>query len=188
MKEELFNAIKDNLKNPKFYVVILILIFVLLLLFPYIDANFFYYDRVEKRVNILREVSEISQDQLENNPILEGEYQSILQEIGKQRDGSIGNIFILSSTPEVRRYKFISGAIPLAVLAILCIFIPMDRISQRIIGFIAFGVLGAIMGYVSQFIPTIIRPSYNYILVPLLQFILLGILLASSKNKDNTSE
>lgn len=41
MKEKIFDLIKENLKNPKLYLGLFIVIIVILLLFPYIDANFF---------------------------------------------------------------------------------------------------------------------------------------------------
>lgn len=48
MVEKIFDAIKSNLKNPKLYIGILVLLLCGLLLFPYIDANVFYYQRVKK--------------------------------------------------------------------------------------------------------------------------------------------
>ena len=56
MVEKVFDIIKDNLKNPKLYIALLTIIVVILLLFPYIDANFFYYNRVEKRIDIQKAV------------------------------------------------------------------------------------------------------------------------------------
>ena len=86
MIEKVFDIVKDNLKNPKFYFIILIGMVMILLLFPYIDANFFYYNRVEKRIAILNDVAGIEKEKLLDNDILKAEYESILAEISKQKD------------------------------------------------------------------------------------------------------
>ena len=53
VKEKVFELLKTNLKNPKLYVGLFIILIVAVLLFPYIDANWLYYGRVEKRIEIL---------------------------------------------------------------------------------------------------------------------------------------
>ena len=53
LKEKIFELFKQNIKNPNLYVTLFIIIMIVLILFPYIDANYFYYSRVEKRINIL---------------------------------------------------------------------------------------------------------------------------------------
>lgn len=98
MSEKIFDFLKDNFRNPKLYIVLLASVFLFLLVFPYIDANIFYYSRVEKRISILQEISEIDQEALKNSPVLAEEYESILFEISKQKDGSIGSIFISKTT------------------------------------------------------------------------------------------
>ena len=132
MVEKLFDIFMKNLKNPKLYISVLILVVVFLLLFPYIDANFLYYNRVEKRISILKEIMELDKDKLKESPELEAEYQSILEEVSKQRDGSLGIVF----------------------------------------------------GGIAARVPTIINPICNYILMPLLQLILIGILATSGKNNS----
>ena len=74
MKEKIFELFKTNLKNPKLYIGLFIILVMVLLLFPYIDANYFYYSRVEKRINILDKVTEIDKDEVQNNTILKEEY------------------------------------------------------------------------------------------------------------------
>ena len=70
MQEKIFELIKTNLKNPKLYIGLFIILVIVLPLFPYIDANYFYYSRVEKRINILDKVTKIDKDEIENNNIL----------------------------------------------------------------------------------------------------------------------
>lgn len=187
MAEKIFDLIRGNLKNPRFYMLLLVVIFVILLLFPYIDANFFYYDRVEKRVNILKEISEIDQEKLKENPVLESEYESILSEISKQKEGSIGSMFITNSTKEVRTIKFVTGAMVSWFVAIICLFAKFEKFLYRLFGILLFVALGAGIGYIAQLIPTIIQPMCNYIFVPIFEMILLGLLLTNSNAKKSTS-
>lgn len=182
MSEKIFDFLKDNFRNPKLYIVLLASVFLFLLLFPYIDANIFYYSRVEKRISILQEISEIDQEALKNSPVLAEEYESILFEISKQKDGSIGSIFISKTTKEIQQYKFISGGFLSWLLALICLFMKIEKASNKIIGIFFFLILGCGLGYIAQLFPIIIQPVCNYIGVPLLQFILLGI-LAMSMNK-----
>ena len=167
----------------KFYIFLLGLLIVVLLLFPYVDANFFYYDRVEKRVSILKEIAEIDQEKLSGNAVLQGEYESILMEIDKQKDGSFGSIFITDSSKEVKNGKFFTGASVLWLIAIVCFFIKFDPRWHMILGFMLFFVLGTLMGYISELIPTIIKPTINYVLMPSLQILLLGFAISSSSTK-----
>lgn len=182
MVEKVFDIIKDNLKNPKLYIALLTIIVVILLLFPYIDANFFYYNRVEKRIDILKTVSDIETEKIENNPILKAEYENILEEISKQKEGSLGSVFITNNTSKVSRYKFLTGAILSWLVGVLCLFIKIDKVSQRIVGILFFAILGCILGYISTLIPTIIDPKCNYILMPILQLVLFGVLVTNNKN------
>lgn len=91
MFEKIFDLIKNNFKNPKLYVFLLVVLLTVLVLFPYIDANFFYYNRVNDRIDILTKVSEINVEQIQENEILYKEYNSIaniyLKNISSKRDG-----------------------------------------------------------------------------------------------------
>lgn len=43
--ELIVSWIQKNLKNPKLYAALAVLIIVIAIVFPYIDANFFFYNR-----------------------------------------------------------------------------------------------------------------------------------------------
>ena len=83
MWEKIIDEIKNNLRNPNLYIVLIIVIMVFLLLFPYIDANIFYYNRVNSRIEILNKMSEIDVEKIQNNEIFMKEYDSLLDEIEK---------------------------------------------------------------------------------------------------------
>ena len=183
MKDKVFDLLKTNLKNPKLYVGLFIILIVGVLLFPYIDANWFYYGRVKNRIEILDQISKLDKEIIDDNPILTDEYNSILQEINKQKDGSIGNIFITKNSKEVKRNKFIWGGFLCWILSIICLFIKLEKFWYKILGFSFFGLLGAGLGYVSMILPTIISPICNYIIMPSLQGILFGMFITSSNKK-----
>ncbi len=109
MWERIIDEIKNNLRNPNLYIVLIIVIMVFLLLFPYIDANIFYYNRVNSRIEILNKMSEIDVEKIQNNEIFMKEYNSILDEIEKQTEGNMGNIFMHENDEKVNTIKFISG-------------------------------------------------------------------------------
>lgn len=46
--ELIVSWIQQNFKNPKLYAIFAAVIVVIALVFPYIDANFFFYNRIEK--------------------------------------------------------------------------------------------------------------------------------------------
>ena len=153
------------------------------MLFPYIDAKFLYYNRVEKRIEILNQISQLDQESFENNPVLKNEYDSILNEISKQKDGSIGSIFKTNVSSTEKQWKFITGAAISWVFAFVCFFVKFEKVSYRIVGIFLCILLGVILGIVSSLIPTIITPIINYIFSPILQIILVGLLTANSNKK-----
>lgn len=188
MGDKIFEFIKDNLKNPKLYAFLVIFIIVFLLLFPYIDANFFYYSRVEKRIEILSKVSELNSEQIASDPILESEYDNILNEISKQKDGSLGSIFKTNSSPQETAWKFILGGALSWFAAIICLFMKNQRWKNRIITFLCMAMIGVLLGWFFSMLPTIIDPMVNYVIAPILQIVLIGLIATSgSKKKSKNS-
>lgn len=183
MSEKIFELLKDNMKNPKLYLFVFIVILVILILFPYIDANYFYYNRIEKRIDILDKVTKIDEEKVLNNKILNEEYNSILSEIEEQRDGSLSTVFITDNTYEISRNKFISGGLIFWLISIVCFFVKMEKPWYKFLGFIFFVLLGGIFGYISILIPTVINPTCNYIFVPVLQCAFLGITITMGNKK-----
>ena len=60
--ELIVSWIQRNLKNPKLYAVLAVLLIIIAIAFPYIDANFLSYNRIEKRVSILQSLSAIDME------------------------------------------------------------------------------------------------------------------------------
>lgn len=186
MLEKIFDLIKSNFKNPKLYIFLLVVLLTVLVLFPYIDANFFYYNRVNDRIDILTKVSEINVEQIRENEILYKEYNSILAEIEKQSAGSVGSVFIKEADNTVNLIKFISGGSLVWFIALLCLFIKgFKNWGHRILGFVFFTGLGCVFGLAAKAIPTIAKPMVNYIGFPVLLIIVIALLATGGKNKKN---
>lgn len=188
MLEKIFDVVKTNLKNPKLYVAILILILAILLLFPYIDANLFYYKRVSARVEILTKVSMIDMDKINGNTILTSEYNNILEEIEKQSNGSLGRVFIKETDKTVNLIKFITGGVLFWLFAISCFFIKgFKGFGLRVLGFVLLVGLGYLFGCISKAIPTVLYPEINYWGFPIILFVLAG-LLVTKGNRGKKKE
>lgn len=185
MFEKVFDLIKNNFKNPKLYIFLLVALLTVLVLFPYIDANFFYYSRVNNRIDVLTKVSEINVEELQHNEILLKEYNSILAEIEKQPSGSVGSVFVKESNNTVNLIKFITGGSLIWIIAILCFFIKgFKNFGYRILGFVLIAWGGCILGIVAKAIPTIVNPMVNYIGFPVLLIIVVALLATGGKTKN----
>lgn len=184
MQQQIFNLVRENLKNPKLYVGLFAILIVGMLLFPYIDANYFYYNRVEKRIDILDKVTNIDQNKINKSHTLTQEYESILTEVSKQKAGSLGSVFMTNNSDEVKVKKFLTGAILSWLVGILCVFIKMEKKWYKLLGFIFFAIIGCLIGYIGMILPTVISPTCNYVVFPILQCLVFGILITSgNKNK-----
>ena len=159
--ELIVSWIQQNFKNPKLYAIFAAVIVVIALVFPYIDANFFFYNRIEKRVNILHSLSEIE----------------------KQRELSISNVISMEqTTSNIPLFKFLSGG-ALAWIITLCVpFMNTFKDKKtKVITFFSLALIGGILGGVAYIIPTIFNPWVNYIACPVLQLIILITLAMKSK-------
>lgn len=186
MFEKLFDEVKQNLRNPKLYILVLIILLLFLLLFPYIDANVFYYNRVNCRIDILNQMTQLDMEKIQENEILEQEYYRILEEVSKQTEGSLGSVFIKETDEAVNMIKFISGGSLFWIVAIACFFIKdIKNWGNRLFGFAFIGGLGWIFGFIAKSIPTIINPILNYLGFPLLLLIIVALLVTSGSKQKN---
>lgn len=169
--ELIVSWIQKNLKNPKLYVVFAVLLIVTAIVFPYIDANFFFYNRIEKRVSILQSLSEIDMEKVSQYPALQEEYDAIISEIEKQRELSISSV---QTTNNVPLFKFLSGG---ALAWIIALCVPLMNTFKdnktKVLAFLLLVLFGGILGGVGYIIPTLFNPWINYIGYPVLQLIAL---------------
>lgn len=181
--ELVISWIRKKLKNPKFYAVIAALVIVVFLIFPYIDANFFFYNRIEKRIDILQGLSEIDIDRISQSSALQEEYDAILSEIGEQREWSVSGAISTDENPSIMLLKFLTGGVLAWIVALFVPFMGTFKDKKtKILAFIIVALIGGFFGWIGSIIPTIINPWINYIGYPFLQLIALIALTIKPKN------
>ncbi len=183
--ELIISGIQKNLKNPRLYAALAGLIVIIVLIFPYIDANFFFYSRIEKRINIMQNLSEINMEKVASSAALQEEYNAILLDIEKQRERSVSGItFSKDQSDSVPLLKFLSGGL-LAWIITLCVpFMNTFKDKKtQVLAFLLLALFGGALGGIGYIIPTIFNPWINYIGYPTLQLIALIALLVKPKQE-----
>lgn len=138
MKEILLGVLKNS-KNYKRIAWIFILVILLLIVFyPIIDANLLYYKRVSNRIEILEKITNIEEEKLDKNDKLKDEYNSILEEISDKENNYLNNIFITEDSNKNNNIKFISSAWMFVLVGIILPF-TKDKSKGKELGLI-FGV------------------------------------------------
>lgn len=92
--EELVELFKRNYRRPRLWLFIAIILFITVLIIPYIDSNFFYFSRMEKRINVLEKVMALDEEKINSNQAYIDEYQRILQEMEQQGERSINSLML----------------------------------------------------------------------------------------------
>lgn len=182
MQEKLFDLVKNNLKNPKLYALLLALTIVFFLLFPYLDANIFYYKRINDRVEILEKVSALDSDLIAENSTLKTEYERILVEISNQPESMVSSILTKENSISATIAKFISGGFLFWVIAFCCFGLKgFKNFGYKLLGFVMFLIIGVLFGFIAKAIPTIFNPWVNCIGFPIILIIFAALLLTSNK-------
>lgn len=195
ISDEILGLFKRNYKRPKLWIIIISFSFVFVLLIPYIDANFFYYNRMEKRIAILDQVMKLDPNIIKNNDVFNWKYQSILNAISQNEERSINSVMnkMISffsgmsrenNLAENRLLKFFTGALWLIILTICVPFMDtFKKKSDKIMAFFVVAILAFIIGFICMNIPIIITPIVNYISIPLLQLAVIIVLVMKSSKK-----
>ena len=97
MKELLAKLFEKILNEKKGFKIIawifIILIIIAIVLYPIIDANFLYYNRTNKRIEIIQKIVSIDENDVKKDKRIEEEYNSILDDMNNQSNNYINNIF-----------------------------------------------------------------------------------------------
>lgn len=199
--ESMFDLLTKNYKRPGLWVTLGILFFCFVLLFPYIDSNFFYFSRIEKRIDVLEHVMELDAEKVNSNQAYIEEYNNILSEIEQQNDRTVNSpinkiihfanrIINLDVDEGNKVVKFFTGTIWFVILTICIPFMKtFKKKSDKWIAFVMVIIFTLIVGFVSAIIPTIIHPVVNYVGIPLIQIIfLIFLLVKTSKKNEKTKE
>ena len=190
--KDIFNNFFEKLINKKKGVKIIAWIFIILIIlaiifYPIIDANFLYYNRTNKRIEIIQKIVSINEEDIKRDLRIEEEYNSILNDMNSQSNNYISNIFQKETNPGRNIAKFISGA---WLFILVGIFMPfsLDKnkgkrftLNNIMSGIVCLGI-GAILGLVCYKIPNIINFAVNIILYQII-LIFLAYTIATSGKK-----
>lgn len=194
--DELLLLFKKNYKRPRLWIVLGLIMFCCILLLPYIDSNFLYFSRMEKRIEIFEKIMELDQEKINSNPLYYDEYQSILSELEQQRERNINsvinkasnqlNIFIVSGKEQGNvLIKFLTGAIWCLIITICIPFMnTFKKRGDKVLAFFLMVFISILVGCFFSVIPIIGTPLANYIGIPILQIVAVFICV----NKSNTNK
>lgn len=194
--ELIVNFLKRNYKKPKLWFGILGILVFIILIFPYIDSNTFYYTRMEKRISILEHLTQLDETAINSNPVYRQEYESILQEIQLQRERSVNSIatqlfdtvnssWTTGKNQGNKILKFISGAIWFLIVTICVPFMnTFKKRSDKLVAFIVMIILSTIVGCIFMAIPIIYRSWINYFVIPIAQLVIVIVLVGKKDKKS----
>ena len=194
--ELIVDFLKRNYKKPKLWFGILGILVFIILIFPYIDSNTFYYTRMEKRISILEHLTQLDETAINSNPVYRQEYESILQEIQLQRERSVNSIatqlfdtvnssWTTGKDQGNKILKFISGAIWFLIVTICVPFMnTFKKRSDKLVAFIVMIILSTIVGCIFMAIPIIYRSWINYFVIPIAQLVIVIVLVGKKAKKS----
>ena len=194
---ELLTKIVTGEKSRLFWAILIIVAILAVIVFPYIDANFLYYDRIEKRIDNLKNLVELTGKSLEENEALSKEYEGILEEIEIAREKALSNATKKEDSRHDRLVKFCSGAILWILLAMVMPFAKkkgekrtVKQFLNNILAATFCLAIGTFAGYIFIFVPTLGSVEVNAILAPILQLIVLWLIIETPKREKlhNVSE
>ena len=197
--ELIVEFLKRNYKKPKLWFGIIGVLIFIILIFPYIDSNTFYYSRMEKRISILEHLTQLDENKINSNPVYREEYENILQEIAIQRDRSVNSLVtglidgvnssLASGKNQGNRViKFISGAIWCLIVTICVPFMnTFKKRSDKLVAFVVVIILTVVIGSVFMAIPIIYKPWVNYFIIPIAQLVF-AVVLTTKKDKKLESK
>lgn len=193
--DELIIWIKNNYKRPRLWIVFGIMAFCVILLFPYIDSNFFYFSRMEKRIHILESAMDLDETKIYSNDVYRNEYQSILREIEQQSERSIpsvvnsismyiNNMIMAGKESGNRGIKFLAGSFWSIIVTLWIPFMNTFKgRGDKLLAFILMLIVSSVIGWFFSTIPIIVTPMVNYVGVPLIQIIILIFCVSKDKKK-----
>ncbi len=192
LKTTIFSKIL-NMNKRKLGVIVIIVFVSILILFPFIDTNFFYANRIKSRIDILQKITELDMDKINQDKNLTKEYESIVKEINES-DSNYINKVLNNNKNDHTIGRFISGGILWWLLGIIVLFFynafnkednkKGKNWGTRIAGFILCAIIGGLIGLICSIIPTIFNIWVNYIIIPILVLVLMILLLYKTSSNN----
>lgn len=172
--KEVFGKLFEKLINEKKGFKIIAWIFIILLilaifLYPIIDANFLYYNRTNKRIEIIQKIISIDENAIKKDKRIENEYNSILEDMNNQSNNYINNIFQKETNKGRNIAKFLAGSWIFILAGIIMPFTKDKKNGKRftlnniMTGIFCF-VIAGILGFICVKIPNIINFGVNIVL------------------------
>lgn len=172
--KEVFGKLFEKLINEKKGFKIIAWIFIILVilaifLYPIIDANFLYYNRTNKRIEIIQKIISIDENAIKKDKRIENEYNSILEDMNNQSNNYINNIFQKETNKGRNIAKFLAGSWIFILVGIIMPFTKDKKNGKRftlnniMAGIFCF-VIAGILGFICVKIPNIINFGVNIVL------------------------
>lgn len=117
-----FERIVTGENADGFLPAVIVAIILGVIVFPYIDANFLYYNRIEKRIDNLTNLVNLTGVPLEENEMLYEEYLSILEEVKTARENALFGSGKAEDSRTDRMWKFAGGAFLWVIIAVVLLF------------------------------------------------------------------
>lgn len=190
--KEVFGKLFEKLINKKKGFKIIAWIFIILLilaifLYPIIDANFLYYNRTNKRIEIIQKIISIDENAIKKDERIENEYNSILEDMNNQSNNYINNIFQKETNKGRNIVKFLAGSWIFILVGIIMMFTKDKKNEKRftlnniMAGIFCF-VIAGILGFICVKIPNIINFGVNIVLYLIILIFLTYTISTSGKN------
>lgn len=191
---ELLVGVVTGKKSGVFWTVLIILLFTVVIIYPYIDANFLYYDRIEKRIDNLQKLVELTGEPLRENEDLNKEYLSILTEMETAREKALSNATSNEDSLHDRRVKFFAGAGLWYIVAVAVLFTKkktekwsFKKVFNNFCSATLCLGIGSGIGWIFTLIPTLGIVEVNAVLTLILEVVVLWLLIEQPKKKVSTS-
>lgn len=192
--EDVANFIASLFKDMKLstrWVAIVLIIFLTalgLLGFEYLTGHF-YYQSLERKINLLKELQLIANEDISKNPELYPIYQSAVKELSRCEVRNLAFLPPRDLGNPVIWGKAIGGA--LVWLLILAVGVVSEvKKTGKLTGIIiavavVLIIIAAIFAWIGTIIPTIYAPWVNYVGFPLIQLVFLFLLTRKQRNPAN---
>ena len=194
MGEKIFDLLKSlatGNKSKKFWGALIVIFIIVLIVFPYLDANFFYYNRIEKRIDNLTSIVELNDYKIHKNKGLLLEYESIIREINDANQKSL-NTFNNNMDNEFDFWaKAISGGLLFAIVGIIGLFKKNNTkmtfsvfFKNNFLIFIVCSLFAVILSFIFSKIPTLGNVWVHVIAAPIVELIIIYLFTKSNNKKD----
>lgn len=196
MGEKLLDWLQKIVTGPRsrlFWAFVIIALIIAVIVFPYIDANYLYYNRIEKRISNLQALVEISGSTIEESEALNAEYQSILQEMESAREKALSNATNAEDSIHNRRVKFFAAAGLWYFVAVLVLFakkkgekLSFRKLFNNFCSMVLCFIIGSVLGWVFTMIPTLGYVEVNAVFSIIVELVVVWLLIVQPKKNPAT--